>query len=1396
MKNKGYWKRVLAHILCVCMVVLTVCGTNVSTVQATESASESLVDNVENVMESSTETVTEDSDEDFQEADNREEDTSKEEETEDVKETSEEKETAETTEEFEIQEAEADIVLLAEEETPKAAEPAVIYFLNSKGWEEVGAYIYGDKGALLGDWGNTIAESADELGGDWLKVSVSDVPPYSIIFYNKAAETERAELYLETEEHIYVTAEGKAYTSQSEAEMEMGITSDASMVYFYNGQKWAGVGAYIYGDKGELLGGWGNASASSAPEMGENWMKIAVPGTPAYSIIFYNQEADAERVELYVEDEEHVYISRDGNAYTSKEEALEAWKEVTTTVYFINSNHWENVYAYAYENEASIANEWPGNKAVSAESELGEGWWKVTFSKNAAQSPFTVIFNNGKGEQIKDINITNFTKNYATGNGEIYSSQTDAEESVGIVYETIVYALNNKDWENTGAYIWGDCGEALGSWPGTVPEAAPEIGEKWLKVSVPAKLPFNFIFFDMENQSDRTEMLLSNEQMLYVTGAQAAFGSAFEAEASVGMVDESELLVVYFYNSEGWGDINAYAYRDSTGAALGTAWPGASAELAPEIGDNWWKAVVPIRKTDISEENVIGFVFNDGVNQTNEDCLITDNKYIFFAVDSVGYATAEEAEEAAAKYYYDDGCEDGPNKDFDNYEANLSGAGADLPFVAYEAEAAKTNGEVLEKDTTYIEAIQSEASGRQAVVLDETGEYVEFTLTKPANALVLRYSIPNTSDGCGQDATLSCYVDGVEKQNLEVTSRYSWLYGAFPYTNDVSKGKPKRFYDEIRVLFDEIMPAGTKLKLQKDAGDTADNYIIDLIELENVAAPNEQPQNSLSITDFGAIANDGMDDRAALDECIAQAKKEKKEVWIPAGTFNLEEEKGIEATAVTIRGAGMWHSNLVGAGASFFYSGTSKFYDFSMTGVSTVRDDKGDLAGFEGKGRSTNVTIENIWMEHMKVGIWSYNTTNLVVQGCRIRNTYADGINLCSATHNAVVRNNHLRNTGDDCLAIWPWLGDCTNNTFAYNTIQVPTLANGIAIYGGAGNTAEYNHVSDTIVNGGGICVGTEFETNKPFTGTTTVRYNLLERCGSDQCDEKYPIGAIWVWASERFRSMEAVFNIHDNTLKDCTNAGVLLEGKNIMTGVTLKNIKVDGATHAVQELFDQKGSGVAMNITATNLRGEFHNDGNPNFDLKWVENKPGNSNGSNNSNAGNNDSASITVSKPTAALTVIEPQNMPLAEQIVESADIPYVNIAFETKEAVLKLEQLKKYHGRNLYLMAYVGDGIGYTIENEELGKAKEDLVLGSSMEEVADFTADFDTFQVQPVQEKQLFYEIGLHMNVGAEFAGKTAYLFSKNLVTGNYQFIKAMTVSEIGNVALKTNEITNVMILIAR
>jgi len=982
----------------------------------------------------------------------------------------------------------------------------------------------------------------------------------------------------------------------------------STTMYFYNADDWAQVGAYVYGaqgdfgENGEALGGFTNTLAVVAPEIGEKWYKVDVPATPAFSIIFYNKSNDQQRAELWIPDASHVYVSSDGSAHTSSSEA----ELPATKVYFLNNRGWESVYAYAYDtNENQLLGGWPG-KAATSSVDLGGDWYETEVP---AKAGFTVIFNDGVGDEgvagagkQYSFEINDKENIYTSTDGvtsNTVSTKAAAESAVGIESQTIVYFLNSKNWEQVGAYAYGQ-GEPLGGWPGRTPVSAEEeLGDGWLKISVPVSPKFNIIFFNATEGGDpdkeRTELQIPDQNMVYVTGSKEVYSSKTAAEIAEGKGDLSEMSVAYFYNSRNWKKVNGYTFTkeagkaddpDADGITLGAGWPGKeAASAAEEVGDNWWKLTIPQVAT---QESPVFVIFNDGVNQTKDIKLTSQNgNYIIPTSDL--FASKEDAEEAAESAVYEDDFGDAVNEDLAGYTVTYGGAGAALPFTAYEAEAANTNAEVLTKETTYSDLIQSEASGRQAVKLQRTSDYVEFILTEAANAMVLRYCIPDSNDGTGIDAGLNVYVDGEQDSTLDLTSGYEWVYGSYPYSNTPSQGRPHRFFDEVRLLFGKTLPAGTRLKLQKDSDNTAEYYIVDLVECEVAMSPLTQPEGSLSVTDseFGAIANDNEDDYDAFVKCIQKATETGKEVWIPAGTFDLKARKALEVSNVTLRGAGMWYSNLVGEGAAFKFSGTCKFYDFAMTGMATVRRDSEDLAGFEPTNLAYNSTIQNIWMEHMKVGVWSANTKNLVIQGCRIRNTYADGINLCSLTNGATVRNNHLRNTGDDCIAIWPWLGDCADNIITHNTVQLPNLANGIAIYGGENNTIAYNYVADIINNGSGICVGSDYDIANGYNGTTTVNGNVLARCGSYQTDHQYPVGAIWVWSTKN--PMAATFDIKNNTLYDCTYEAFLIDGYNAVSGVSFTNNQVDGATDGILLRGNgSSGAAIVEDIAIANRSGEL----------------------------------------------------------------------------------------------------------------------------------------------------------------------------------------------------------------
>src|SRR5579859_1316055 len=278
--------------------------------------------------------------------------------------------------------------------------------------------------------------------------------------------------------------------------------------------------------------------------------------------------------------------------------------------------------------------------------------------------------------------------------------------------------------------------------------------------------------------------------------------------------------------------------------------------------------------------------------------------------------------------------------------------GAHVPWVEYEAEDGTTTGTVLTATRSFGE-IAAEASGRRAVKLSASGQYVQIKTTSPANSIVVRYAIPDAPNGGGITATLSLYINGTFRQKLRLTSRYAWSYGGETgsFKTPVAGGA-HHFFDEMRALTGMI-PAGATIKLQKDADDHADYYVIDLIDLEQVAPPRTMPANFLSLTDCGARPNDGSESGQAIQSCINQARAQHKGVWIPPGTFEsnrqLQSSLGITVADVTIQGAGMWYSTIHGSFARFYCTGNNcRFADFAILGETTLRDDNTPDNGFNG----------------------------------------------------------------------------------------------------------------------------------------------------------------------------------------------------------------------------------------------------------------------------------------------------------------------------------------------------------------------------------------------------------------------------------------------------------------
>src|SRR5258708_20435182 len=379
------------------------------------------------------------------------------------------------------------------------------------------------------------------------------------------------------------------------------------------------------------------------------------------------------------------------------------------------------------------------------------------------------------------------------------------------------------------------------------------------------------------------------------------------------------------------------------------------------------------------------------------------------------------------------------------------------------------------------------------------------------------------------------------------------------------------------------MVVGTKVRLQMESGDRGASYTIGLADFEEVAPPVVQPADSLSIADYGADPSGIQDSTQAMNKAIAAAKSQDKTVWIPGGTFTITSHVIVDN--VTVRGAGIWYSILHGAGLGIYGSYNPSpsqnvhLSDFAIFGEVTDRDDSAQVNGIGGAvgGHST---IQNIWIEHTKVGMWFDGPfSDLTITGVRIRDTTADGINLHKGISNVTVQQSLIRNTGDDGLAMWSEMQPDRGNVFQFNTVQLPILANNIAIYGGADNSILDNLVSDTLTEGGGIHVGNRFK-SVALSGTTTVATNTIVSGGNYAPALHYGVGAIWFYALDS--DMNGMITVSDLEIDDSPYEAIQFTGLNV-SNLSFDNVTINRTgTFAIH--IQTGGSAIFNRVTAQGI--------------------------------------------------------------------------------------------------------------------------------------------------------------------------------------------------------------------
>ncbi len=612
--------------------------------------------------------------------------------------------------------------------------------------------------------------------------------------------------------------------------------------------------------------------------------------------------------------------------------------------------------------------------------------------------------------------------------------------------------------------------------------------------------------------------------------------------------------------------------------------------------------------------------------------------------------------------------------------------------------------------------VAGEASGRRAVTLAATGDGVAFVVRSGdggANAVVVRYSIPDAPAGGGTTAPLELVATGPDgaplaTATLTLTSRYAWVYGsvaagtklynvpANAQTND-GAANPIHIYDEVQLLLAAPLPANTTITLTSPSA--AVPITLDFLELEIVAPSLAQPAALLSITDprCGAIALDtnhtgrvfdGGDDASyasvfvavvginpfnptnadgtqpagtqekdyytsgpgdvlqdalataasanlsmfdladhnfqAMQACVAAvttAGSGFTGIWIPPGRFYARGSL-VVPSGLAIRGAGMWYAKLVavdtaaptavtnpanGISGIASTSGDFRFVatptgssdvaisDLAMFGNETQRDhvDRASPIGVSGEFATSQ--LARLWVEHYSQGmVINAASTGDMLSELRVRDTFADGIDLFGETSNTSIASSHTRGTGDDGFAIWSQSATSASigNSLTGSVSELSWFGDGYGIYGGANITLDSLVAIDSLT-GAGIKLSTEFvPTTLPasfvMTGVSLSNATLV-RCGGDAFGSE--TGALLIGPEDEAISGMSVDHV---TIEDPTFAAIDVRvlsnvGKIVTPGtldVTIANTNVIGAAGCAAIAASISGSGSLDNACACAVAG------------------------------------------------------------------------------------------------------------------------------------------------------------------------------------------------------------------
>ncbi len=266
--------------------------------------------------------------------------------------------------------------------------------------------------------------------------------------------------------------------------------------------------------------------------------------------------------------------------------------------------------------------------------------------------------------------------------------------------------------------------------------------------------------------------------------------------------------------------------------------------------------------------------------------------------------------------------------------------------------------------------------------------------------------------------------------------------------------------------------------------------------------------HSLSILDFGAIAGDNQPDDAAITAAIQQAKVEGKDVYVPAGNFELSDILIVDG--VTLKGENKAQSILTSTTpdrGSIDLIGTSP----AIRNLTHIYSSVSERDGTSAKNsisvkNATNFVVDSINVQKASTaGIYITDSIGGTITNNTVQNTQADGIHMTGDSSDITVQYNTVKQVGDDTIAVVSYgksdkssgdKGQTNNIRILNNDVGYDSNARGISVVGGRDVRIESNHIERTQM--AGIYIATETGDNNDYNtqpvDSITINNNVVDR--------------------------------------------------------------------------------------------------------------------------------------------------------------------------------------------------------------------------------------------------------------------------------------------------------------